>query len=203
MDWRTLCARGVRDVSNPGEPIAPVIVPSSAYEYGDQATADRYLQSGEGFIYSRYANPTVQETESLLASLEGTDSVALFASGMAAISTTILTMAAAGERIAAQTELYGGTVEFMTHVAPELGIEVVRFDLEELAELRPKRLEGCRLLYVETPTNPTLRLIDLAAVTASAAAAGVPVAVDSTFGTPALQRPAELGVDLLSNSSLE
>ena len=201
MDRRTQCAQGAVDATRRSRPLAPVIVPSSAFGFDSQADVDRYYTTGEGYVYSRYGNPTVREVERLLAALEGADDAALFGSGMAAISTLFLTLAGAGARVAAQRELYGGSADLLSRVLPQLGIDVAWLDREELLDLDPQRISGCRLLYLETPINPTLRLVDLQLAVVAARKAGVPVAVDGTFGTPILQRPVELGVDLVVHSA--
>ncbi len=201
MDRRTQCAQGTSDDEGGGRPLAPVIVPSSAFSFDSQADVDRYYATGEGYIYSRYGNPTVREVERLLAALEGADDAVLFGSGMAAISTLFLTLAGAGARVAAQRELYGGSADLLSRVLPRFGIEVIWLDREELGDLDPQRIAGCRLLYLETPINPTLRLVDLPRVVAVAREVAVPVAVDGTFATPILQRPLELGVDLVVHSA--
>ena len=200
MDRRTLCAQGTRGGQELGRPLAPVIVPSSNFDYGDADGGDRYYETGEGFLYSRYGNPTVRQVEELLAALEGAEEAALFSSGMAAISAVFLTLAGSGKKLAAQRALYGGAVELLEELVPAMGTEVVWLDHDEIAELEPGRIEGSCLLYLETPVNPTLRLVDLRRAAGVARRAGVPVAVDGTFAPPVLQRPVELGVDLVIHS---
>ena len=102
MDRRTRCARGSDRPTTLGRPLAPVIVPASTFGFARQADVDRYFERGEGYLYSRYGNPTVRQVEELLADLEGAADAALFGSGMAAISTVFLTLCAAGQRVAAQ-----------------------------------------------------------------------------------------------------
>jgi cystathionine beta-lyase/cystathionine gamma-synthase len=201
MDRKTRCAQGCIEEMDLGRPLAPVIVPTTSFGFDDQAELDRYYETGEGWVYSRYENPTVRQVERLLAGLEGADDAALFASGMAAISTLFLTLAGAGDRVAAQRELYGGSADLLLNGLPALGLEVVWLDREELANLDPERIAGCRLLYLETPINPTLRLVDLRRVAKLASRAAVPVAVDSTFATPILQRPLDHGADLVVHSA--
>jgi cystathionine beta-lyase/cystathionine gamma-synthase len=184
-----------------GRPLAPVIVTASTFEFGSQAEIDRYFETGEGYVYSRYGNPTVRQAERLLAQLEGAEDAACFGSGMAAITTLFLTLARSGERVAAQRELYGGAVDFLSRVLPELGIEVLWLGREEIGVLEPSRIAGCRVLYLETPVNPTLRIVDLRRASSAAREAGAIVAVDGTFATPILQRPLELGVDLVVHSA--
>jgi cystathionine gamma-synthase len=162
---------------------------------------DRYFDHGEGYLYSRHDNPTVVQTERFVAGLEAARAAALFSSGMAAISTVLLSFAAAGERVAAQRGLYGGTAELLQTRLPALGIEVRWLDLDAVADPDPEPLRGCKLLFLESPVNPTLRVVDVARAARRAHAAGVPVVVDSTFATPVLQRPLELGADLVIHSA--
>ena len=201
MKTKTTCARISDRGPALGRPLAPVIVPSSTFVFEDQEAVEQYYEHGSGYVYSRYENPTVQLVESGIARLEGAEAAACFGSGMAAISTTLLTLLGAGDRVAAQRELYGGAAGLFEHLLPELGIEVVLLGLDEIAELEPARIRGCRLLYLETPVNPTLRVVDLQRAASAARAAGTTVAVDSTFATPILQRPIEHGVDLVIHSA--
>lgn len=201
MDLKTRCARGNPGRPELGEPLAPVIVPASAFGFSGHAAVERYFATGQGYIYSRNENPTVRQAEQLLGQLEGGEAVALFASGMAAISTLFLAFGGAGRKVAAQRALYGGTADLLSNVLPGLGMEVTWLEFDRLARLEPGELEGCDLLFLESPINPTLRLVDLAHVAAVARRAGVPVAVDSTFATPVLQRPLALGVDLIVHSA--
>lgn len=196
---RTECARGEAVRAGATEPVTPSIVTATTFAFPDQAAVDRYYEQGEGHLYSRCGNPTVEATERLLARLEGTEGSVLFASGMAAISTTVLAHAGEGA-IAAQNGLYGGTEELLGNWLPRLGAEARRFSLDDLKKLKPSDLQGCALLYLESPTNPMLRLVDLSAVSAVAHEAGVPVACDSTFAPPTVQRAASLGVDFVIHS---
>jgi len=181
--------------------MAPAIVPSSTFDFEDQAAVDRYYESRIGYVYSRYGNPTVRQAERLVAELEQADDAACFGSGMAAISTVILLRVHAGDRIAAQRELYGGTTELLNRVLPQYGVGVDWLGVRELSELRPERIAGRKLLFLETPTNPTLRVVDLGRAARCAREAGVLVAVDSTFASPILQRPLASGVDLVVHSA--
>lgn len=201
MDIRTQCAKRRDSARDIGQPLALPIVPSSTYDFDDQSAVDRYYESGEGYLYSRYENPTVRVAERFVADLERAEDAACFGSGMAAISTTMLTLVRAGDRVAAQRELYGGTVGLLDQVLPQHGVAVDWLDAAEIAELEPRRIAGCRLLYLESPTNPALRIVDLARAARIGREAGAVVAVDSTFASPILQRPIELGVDLVLHSA--
>ncbi|MBZ5638417.1 MAG: aminotransferase class I/II-fold pyridoxal phosphate-dependent enzyme [Acidobacteriia bacterium] len=200
MDFRTRCARGTGVVDDVGHPLAPPIVTASTFAFSSQQEVESYYTGGRGWLYSRYGNPTVRAAERLLAELEGAQEAALFSSGMAATSTTVLSLVRSGERIAAQRELYGGTAGLFRDVLPRLGIETTWFALDEIAGLTPEGLEGCRLLWVESPTNPALRIVDLDAAARAAHAAGALAVVDGTFATPALQRPLALGCDVVVHS---
>ncbi len=199
MDIRTTCAQGT-EVEHPGRPIAPPIVASSTFLFEDQAGVEEYYATGRGWLYSRYGSPTVRAAEALLAALEGAEDAALFASGLAAISTTLLTLVRSGGRIAAQRELYGGTWHMLTHVLPDFGISTLWLDRADLDSLEPARLRDCDVLLLETPTNPTLRVVDLARSSAVAHEAGIPAVVDGTFATPVFQRALALGCDLVVHS---
>ena len=201
MKTKTRCVRGDARPGEIGSPIAPVIVPGCTYEFDNHDAIDQFFDEGSGYLYSRYDNPTVAQAGRELAALEGTESAAMFASGMAALSTAILTLASPDRRIVTQSDVYGGTTELMNRVLPEWGFEVQTVSLEELHQLDPGRLHGAALLCLETPTNPGLRVIDLAAIAAVAREAGVPTLVDSTFASPVIQRPAEFGIDLVMHST--
>ncbi len=154
-------------------------------------------RSGERPFYSRYGNPTVEALEEKVADLEGAPAGVAFSSGMGAISTTLLSLLHPGERVIASLGLYGGTTHLLQEVLAPLGIEVVTFS--DLAQLRVLGREGASVLYLESPINPTLRLVDL-----SAAAKAVPkatVVVDNTFATPINQRPLELGAHVVVHSA--
>jgi cystathionine beta-lyase/cystathionine gamma-synthase len=201
MKTRTQCVRGDARPTEIGSPIAPVIVPGCTYEFADYDAIEQFFRDGAGYLYSRYDSPTVAQAGRELAALEGTESAAMFSSGMAAMSTAILTLAAPDRRIVTQSDVYGGTSEMMHQVLPGWGFEVETLTRDELHGLEPGRLQGAAVLCLETPTNPGLRLVDLAAVAKVARKAGVPTIVDSTFASPVVQRPAELGIDLVMHSA--
>jgi cystathionine beta-lyase/cystathionine gamma-synthase len=161
----------------------------------------RYLEGDEElYLYTRYANPTLKELESALAALEGGEAAVVFASGMAASTTALLSMVAAGDEVLASASLYGGTTRFVRDVLPRLGVTtrlIPPADLRRLGELAGPR---SRVLIVESPTNPSVEIVDLAAVSAAAHDRGVVVIVDNTFATPVLQRPLALGADLVMHS---
>jgi cystathionine gamma-synthase len=201
MDRKTRCVQGSARPTEIGKPVAPVIVPACTFDFEDHAEVDRFFEGAPGYLYSRYDNPTVAQAAREIAALEETQAAAMFASGMAAISTTVLTLAGPGRRILAQRDVYGGTAEFFYKVLPEWGFEVETVSRDELAGLDADRLKDVCLVYVETPTNPALRIVDLAAIGAIARQAGVPTLVDSTFASPMVQRPVAMGIDLVMHSA--
>ena len=183
-------------------PIPPPIIQSSTFSFPDHA---QMLESFEaydsGMVYTRYNNPTLEACETRIAELERAEAAWVFASGMAAITSAILSQVRAGERILAQREVYGGTHQFLTSYAPRLGIEVDWFNISSAEELEAGLAKRPQLVYLETPTNPALRCIDLAATAAKCRAIGATTIVDNTFATPLNQRPVELGIDMAVHSA--
>ena len=168
----------------------------------------RFSGQEEGFIYSRWGNPTMQEAEKKIAALEtlGLDLEVkgiLHASGMAAISSLLLAALKTGDKILSHFSLYGGTEELMHRVLPPLGIEAVIADLRQpqLAEDILDKDPAIRMLYIETPANPTIQCVDIAALTEIAHRKGVVVVCDNTFATPYLQQPFRFGVDFVVHST--
>jgi cystathionine gamma-synthase len=178
------------------------VVHSVSFGYDD---VDNWLKVGRGqapgHIYSRNTNPTVQAFEEKVAKLEGAEAATSFASGMAAISNTLFTLLSPGDRIVSIKDSYGGTNKLFTEFLPRFHI---RADLHETTDhdaIEQAMASGCRLLYLESPTNPTLKVLDIARLTKSAHDAGAWVVVDNTFATPILQKPLEWGVDLVLHSA--
>jgi methionine-gamma-lyase len=154
-----------------------------------------------GYTYTRgYGNPTLFAFEQAMADLEGTESAISFSSGMAAIHAVVTTVASAGDRIVASTDLYGGAYSLFTKVLPRFGVTVDLVSPRDLDGVR-SRLDGAALFYVETIANPTASVADLQALRRLCADAGVPAAVDNTFASPYLCAPATLGFDFVLHST--
>jgi methionine-gamma-lyase len=151
-------------------------------------------------FYSRYGNPTHQQVEAVMATLEGGEAAMVTASGMGAISTSVLSLLDKGDHVVAQRNLYAGTASLLEDVLPRWGIECTFVDqtkAERWAEaLRP----NTKLIYVETPANPLMRLTDLQAVAALGKTRGITTIVDNTFATPINQRPLVSGIDVVIHS---
>ena len=176
------------------------IYATSTFGYGDAARGQRlFAGEEEGHFYSRLSNPTVRAFEEKLASLEGTEDALAFASGMGAASAILLTLLRSGDEVAFLAPLYGGTEGLLQDMLPKFGIRV--WEAKDPADLRGRLTDRTRLVWLETPSNPTLRVTDLREVADLAHGAGARLVVDNTFSTPYLTRPAEFGADLVMHSA--
>ena len=178
------------------------VVHSVSFGYDDM---DEWLKVGQGqssgHIYSRNTNPTVQAFEEKVRILEGAAAAASFASGMAAISNTLFSLLSPGDRVVSIKDSYGGTNKLFIEFLPRFQIEVALCDTTDHDAIEKSLAEGCRLLYLESPTNPTLKVVDIARLAKAARARGALVVVDNTFATPILQKPLKLGADLVLHSA--
>jgi cystathionine gamma-lyase len=182
-----------------GDPIDPAtgaVVPPIHLASTFRQSAPNHHQ---GFVYSRSGNPTRQVLERTLASLESGRRGLAFSSGLGAL-TTLLESLAHGARVVSVDDLYGGTWRLFEHHRRQFGLRVEYLDFTRLASVRAALAERADVVYVETPTNPLLHVIDLRAVARLAHAARAPLVVDNTFATPALQRPIEAGADVVLHS---
>lgn len=159
------------------------------------------LGEDRGYTYSRSGNPTVTALERRLAALEGTEHCLCFATGLAATATLALALLSAGDRVVVSAVVYGGTVRLFGEVLARFGVEAEFVDTGDGAALASALERPARLVFVETPANPTLRLTDIAAAARHTHRAGALLVVDNTLLTPALQRPFELGADLVLHST--
>lgn len=182
-------------------PVATPIVQTSTFTFASVAEMKRWAEGRSKVdIYTRYGNPTLRVVEAKLAALERAEAALVAASGMAAISTTLLSLVGAGEEIIATRQLYGGTYRLMRDLLPRLGIQV-HYVEADLGGVEARVNRRTRVLYVETPTNPTLRLVDLRQAARLARRLGLVSIVDNTFASPIWQRPAEFGFDLAVHSA--
>ncbi|AFZ66598.1 trans-sulfuration enzyme family protein [Deinococcus peraridilitoris] len=176
------------------------IYQTSTFGYGDADRGERLFAGKEqGYFYSRLGNPTVRAFEEKLASLEGTEDAVAFASGMGALSALSLTLLEPGNEVAFLGPLYGGSEGFFRHILAKFGVTV--WEAENLQDLQARLTPRVRMVYVETPTNPTLRISDLREVARLAHRVGALAVADNTFSTPYLTRPAEHGVDMVLHSA--
>ena len=159
------------------------------------------LDQAEGHIYSRNTNPTVHAFEEKVRLLEGAEAAVSFASGMAAISDTLFTFLRPGDRVVSIKDSYGGTNRIFTGFLPDFDIDVMLCDTTDHVQIETEILNGCTLLYLETPTNPTVKIVDIERLSNAAHRAGAMVVVDNTFATPINQNPLDLGADLVIHSA--
>ncbi|HKH76435.1 MAG TPA: aminotransferase class V-fold PLP-dependent enzyme, partial [Rubrobacteraceae bacterium] len=178
------------------------IVQSIPFGYGD---LDEWmgvaLGQREGHIYSRNSNPTTRAFEEKVGALEGAEDSTSFATGMAAISNTLYAFLRPGDRVVSVKDTYGGTNKIFLEFLPRAGVEVTLLDTTDHDAVEEELAKGCGLLYLETPTNPTLKLVDIARLSAAGREVGAVVVVDGTFATPINQSALALGADLVLHSA--
>jgi cystathionine gamma-synthase len=178
------------------------VVHSVSFGYEDYDTWLAVALGHEaGHIYSRNTNPTVRAFEEKIRDLEGAETATSFSSGMAAISATFFTYLRPGDRVVSIKDSYGGTNKLFTEFLPEFGIKVQLCDTSNHEQIEAELTRGCKLLYLESPTNPTLKIIDIARLSRAAHRVGALVAVDNTFATPINQSPLALGADMVLHSA--
>jgi cystathionine beta-lyase/cystathionine gamma-synthase len=194
----TEAVRGGMDLSKKNGPLSTPIYQTSTFEATDMGEQLRATYTDR--FYTRYGNPTHSVAEQAIAELESVDAALLFSSGMSAITTTILSLVKTGDHIIAQRDIYGGATKFLTQWLPRFGIEVTLVDTTDYIQHEAAMRPNTRLLHLESPTNPTLRIVDLKRVAALAQKHGLVTLIDSTFSTPINCRPAEHGIDLVMHS---
>ena len=194
----TAAVRGGADLEKKNGPVATPIYQTSTFEVADNDEQERVTTTDR--YYTRWGNPTNTVAEQAMAAIEGTEAAWTFASGMGAITTTILGLLKTGDHIVAQRDLYGGVTKFFSQWLPRLGIETTLVDTNDFEQHARAIRPNTRLLYLESPTNPALRVVDLKKAAALAREHGLISMIDSTFGTPINQRPAEYGIDLVMHS---
>ena len=175
---------------------------TSSYVFKNaQQAADRFGNREPGNIYSRFTNPTVTAFQERLAALEGGEACIATASGMSAILSTVMGLLKAGDHIVASRSVFGSTVQLLVNIMGRFGIETTFVQLSDIAAWKNAIRPNTRMFFVETPANPTMELVDIAALSVVARAAAVTLVVDNCFCTPALQRPLALGADLVIHSA--
>lgn len=184
-----------------GGPVAPEIVRSSTFTFSSTAEMKRWAEGkSSAYIYTRYGNPTLAIAEQKIAALEGAEAAVVAASGMAAISCALLATLNAGDEVISTAQLYGGTYRLMRDIFPRFGIRV-RHVGPDLAGVEEMVTPQTRVLYVETPTNPALRLVDLRHAVELAREFKLVSIMDNTFASPLLQKPLEQGFDIVVHSA--
>lgn len=182
-------------------PVAPAITRASTFTFSSTEEMKRWAEGkSKAYIYTRYGNPTLDIAEKKIAALEGAEEAVVAASGSAAISAALLSQLRAGDELIATRQLYGGSYRLLRDVFPRYGITVrhVEADLAGIEKLVSPRTKA---LYIETPTNPTLRLVDLKKAVAFAKEWALISIVDNTFATPVLQKPLSMGFNIVVHSA--
>jgi len=184
------------------KPLTTPIYETTTFVFDSAAEVEQY-QRGKSpkFLYSRYANPTIQAAEQKIAALERGEAALIFGAGMAATATTVMALTKAGDEVVCSAAIYGGTLHLLHDVLERFGVTTRFLSLEEMRH--PDRVisNRTRLFWFESPINPTLRCLDIAAVGAACRARGVLSCIDSTFASPINQQPLTLGVDLVMHSA--
>lgn len=180
-----------------GETSEPIYMTSSyVYDSPEQAEA-RFKGDDDGFIYSRYGNPTVQMFEDRLASIENADKCFATATGMAAVFASLMCQLEKGDKVVSSRALFGSIYQILTKILPKYGIETVLVNGTDLNEWESAIDDKTKVVFFETPSNPTLEIIDIKNVCSLAKKFGAKVIIDNVFATPILQHPFELGVDIV------
>ncbi|MGR3761761.1 methionine gamma-lyase [Roseobacteraceae bacterium NS-SX3] len=166
-----------------------------------EAGGEMFAGEREGHIYSRISNPTLDLLERRIATLEGAEAGLALSSGMGAVTSVLWTLLSPGDEVIVDKTLYGCTFAYMRHGLQKFGITITHVDLTDAANLEQAISGKTRVLYFETPANPNMRLVDIAAMSEIAHAHGASVVVDNTYSTPYLTRPIELGADIVVHSA--
>jgi methionine-gamma-lyase len=210
----TACIHGGFKKEEHNAHLTPIYATSTYLFDSAEHAADIFTGAQQGYVYGRFGNPTITAVEEKIAALETFNlknnsgeplqaKAILHASGMAALSTLFLSLLKSGDKIISHNSLYGGTQEFIDKVLPQNNIETIIGDLRdlEIAEKLISENSDAKLLYLETPANPTLQCVDVQSLATLAKAHGMQVAVDNTFATPYLQQPFALGADFIMHST--
>ena len=183
-----------------GSVVVPIYETSTfAFKNAEQGAA-RFAGSENGYIYSRLGNPTVRALEENIATLEGGEDARACASGMAAITTAVLSAARKGDHVVATDTLYGGTQKLFSEILPKLGIKFTFVDSSKTGNVESVIQENTKIIFIETPANPTLKLTDLKSISKIARHRKILTMADNTFMSPCFQQPLDLGIDIVIHS---
>ena len=194
----TEAVRGGTHIDKKNGPLATPIYQTSTFEVTDMQEQLRLTNSD--IYYTRYGNPTGSVAEKAIAELEGADAALLFSSGMSAITTSFLALLKSGDHIVAQRDIYGGVINFLSQWLPKMGIETTFVDTNNIEQHEQAIRPNTKLLHLESPTNPNVRVVDLEKIASLARKYRLITTIDSTFATPINCRPVEWGIDLVLHS---
>jgi cystathionine beta-lyase/cystathionine gamma-synthase len=196
----TLCVHGNEKITS-GPAVAAIAQTSTFVFENQQEVLDSVIGRSGKHLYTRWSNPTTHQVEKKLSAIEGTEESIALSSGMAAISSAILAFVKSGERILSCDAIYGGTLHFFEMLIEKFGIRVDFVDCDEFVAKIRTSAGKCKLCYFETPTNPTLKIVDIEGVAHAARETGIISVIDNTFATPMNQRPYEMGIDIVLHSA--
>ena len=198
----TQCIHGPQKANDPHGALTSPLYQTSTFHFENAAQgAARFAGEEPGYIYTRLGNPTTTVLEQKVAQLEGCEAAAATATGMGAVSASVLSFLSQGDHLVASSALYGCTFAFFAHMLPRWGIEVTFVDMTNESELRAAIKPNSKMIFVETPINPTMAVIDLALIGAVAKQHNLISVVDNTFLTPLLQSPKQYGIDIIMHSA--
>ena len=200
-DFETRAVRAGTRRTEFGEHAEALFLTSSFVFDSAAQAAERFANSADRFVYSRFSNPTVTMFQDRLAALEGAEACVATSSGMSAIFTACLGLVNAGDHIVASRSIFGATVQLFNTILARFGVETTYVDPTDPGAWAAAMRDNTKLLYVETPANPTAEIADIAALKQVAAARGALLIVDNCFCTPALQRPIKHGADVVIHSA--
>jgi len=206
--FESICVKEVIDPVSTKPHILPIYATASYVMEDSQQGIDIFSGKRDGHIYSRYGNPTIEAAAHKLAILEsfGQDTMAkcyLTSTGMSAIYTAVASQLSSGDKLVTQGNLYGGTTEMMTKLLKKLGIETIFTDLADVQNIESviSKNPEVKMIFLETPTNPTLSCLDIEAITSICKSKNILSVIDNTFCTPFIQRPFNYGVDIVIHST--
>jgi cystathionine beta-lyase/cystathionine gamma-synthase len=183
-------------------PLTTPIYETTTFVFENAAEVQAYNEGKSSkFLYSRYSNPTVAAVEHTVAVVEGAEAALVLSSGQAATTTALLALCASGDEIVCSSAIYGGTLHLLADLLAKFGIQSRFVSLEELSKPEAMISEATKLVWFESPINPTLRCVDVAAVGRACKARGVISVIDNTFASPINQQPLALGIDLVMHSA--
>ena len=198
----TQCIHGPEKPNDPHGALSAPLYQTSTFSFANAAQgAARFAGEEQGFIYTRLGNPTTQELEQKVAQLENCEAAAATATGMGAVSASVLSFLQQGDHLVASSALYGCTFAFFAHMLPRFGIEVTFVDMTNEAEIRGAVKANSKMIFAETPINPTMAVLDLSLIADVAKQHQLISVIDNTFLTPLLQQPTSFGIDIVVHSA--
>jgi len=198
----TQCIHGPEKPNDPHGALSAPLYQTSTFSFANAAQgAARFAGEEQGFIYTRLGNPTTQELEQKVAQLENCEAAAATATGMGAVSASVLSFLQQGDHLVASSALYGCTFAFFAHMLSRFGIEVTFVDMTNEAEIRGAVKANSKMIFAETPINPTMAVLDLSLIADVAKQHQLISVIDNTFLTPLLQQPTSFGIDIVVHSA--